>query len=301
MKVLITGATGLVGTRLVAKLAAHKAEVNYLTTHKNAIKSQPGYQGFFWNPETGFIDENAIVGVDVIIHLAGASISKRWTRKYKQEIIESRVLSANLLFKLLKDNPNQVKQFISSSAIGIYKDSLTEFYTEDSQSFGDSFLGNVVHKWECAADRFSQLDIPVCKIRTGLVLAPEGGMLPQIAAPVKLGVGSAFGSGKQWQSWIHIDDLIAIYVAALEQKWEGVVNATAPNPVIQDDMMRAVAKTLSRPYFMPNVPEFVMKFVLGEMSSLLFLSQKVKPERALQKGYVFKYPELEPALENLLK
>ncbi|RZJ67029.1 MAG: TIGR01777 family protein [Flavobacterium sp.] len=301
MKVLITGATGLIGTQLVAKLAAHKIEVNYLTTTKSSIKSEPSYQGFFWNPEKDFVDENAIVGVDAIIHLAGASISKRWTRKYKQEIIESRVLSANLLYKLIKDNPNQVKQFISGSAIGLYKDSLTEYYTEDNKNVDDSFLGNVVLKWEHAADRFSQLGIKVCKIRTGLVLAKEGGMLPQIEKPVKMGFGAAFGSGKQWQSWIHIHDLVNMYTTALEQQWEGAFNATAPNPVTNDQMTRAIAKKLGKPYFMPKIPEFVMKLILGEMSMLLFASQKVKSERPLEKGFKFQYETLEPALENLLK
>lgn len=300
MKVLITGATGLIGKQLVAKLSAHKVEINYLTTTRTAVKSQPGYQGFFWNPEKEFIDENALDGVEAIIHLAGASISKRWTRKYKQEIVESRVLTANFLYKLIKEYPNQVRHFISGSAIGIYKDSLTEYYTETSQAVDNSFLGSVVTKWEHAADRFSQLGVSVCKIRTGLVLAREGGALPQMAKPVKLGFGSAFGTGDQWQSWIHINDLVTIYFTALEERWEGVFNATAPHPVTNDQMIKSIARKLHKPYFMPNIPEFMLKGILGEMSVLLLSSQKVKPERALSQGFRFQYDTLDTALDHLL-
>lgn len=301
MKVLITGATGLIGTQLVAELAARKIDVNYLTTRKDAIRNEPGYRGFYWDPEKNFIDENAMVGADAIIHLAGAGISKRWTRKYKQEIIESRVLSANLLYKLIKDNPGQVKQFLSGSATGIYKDSLEIFHSENSKETDDSFIGNVVAKWETAADRFAQLGIKVCKIRTGLVLAKEGGMLPQIARPAKLGLGAAFGSGKQWQSWIHIHDIVGIYATALEEQWEGVFNAVAPNPVTNAELTKAVAKKLGKPLFLPNIPKFAMKALLGEMGALPFLSQKVKPQRTLEKGFKFRYEHLEPALEDLLK
>lgn len=301
MKVLITGATGLIGKQLSVKLAAHKIDVHHLTTSKKDIRNEPHFNGFFWNPENEIIDEKCLDGVDAIIHLAGANISKRWTRRYKQQIIESRVLSANLLFKLLKENPNQVKQFISASAIGIYKGSLSIYHAEDSKDIEQSFIGHVVSKWECAADRFASIGLKVCKIRTGLVLAKEGGMLPQVAKPVKFGLGAAFGTGEQWQSWIHIHDLVNMYVTALQENWEGVYNATAPHPVTNREMVKAIAKTLHKPYFMPNLPEWLLKMMLGEMASLLFLSQKVKPERALNRGFRLQYETLDSALKNLLK
>lgn len=301
MKVLITGATGLIGERLIARLASRQVSVHYLTTNRQGIKNEPHLRGFFWNPAKEFIDEKCLEGVDAIIHLAGANISKRWTRQYKQEIVESRVLSANLLLKLLRENPNSVRQFISASAIGIYKDSLTVYHSEDSKEFEPSFIGCVVKKWEAAADRFSSLGLKVCKIRTGLVLASEGGMLPQVAKPVKFGFGAAFGGGKQWQSWIHINDLVEIYITALLQEWDGAFNAAAPNPVTNKEMVAAITKTLKKPYFMPNLPEWLLKLMLGEMATLLFLSQKVKPERTLEKGYRFQYETLDKALTALLK
>ncbi|MBD3582511.1 TIGR01777 family oxidoreductase [Flavobacterium selenitireducens] len=301
MKVLISGATGLIGKQLIARLAAHQVSVHYLTTKRQEIKSEPHLKGFFWNPAKEFIDEKSLDGVDAIIHLAGANISKRWTRKYKQEIVESRVLSANLLLKALKENPNSVRQFISASAIGIYKDSLTVYHTENSRETEPSFIGCVVKKWEAAADRFASMGIKVCKVRTGLVLAREGGMLPQVAQPVKFGFGAAFGSGKQWQSWIHINDLVEIYIAALQQGWEGTFNATAPVPVTNQEMVAAIAKALNKPYFMPNLPEWLLKLMLGEMATLLFLSQKVSPERTIEMGYRFQYETIEKALPALLK
>ena len=297
----MTGATGLIGTQLIAKLASHGIAVHYLTTRKQEVKNETHLKGFFWNPAKDFIDEKCLDGVDAIIHLAGASISKRWTRKYKQEIIESRVLTANLLLKTLRENPNSVRQFISASAIGIYRDSLTITHTEDSKVSEPSFIGCVVKKWEAAADRFAALGLTVCKIRTGLVLARQGGMLPQVAKPVRMGFGAAFGNGDQWQSWIHIDDLIAIYIMALEQKWEGIYNATAPNPVTNKEMVVEIARILKKPYFMPNLPQWLLTTLLGEMASLLFQSQKVIPDRTIEKGYRFRYETLDKALDVLLK
>ncbi|RZJ69194.1 TIGR01777 family oxidoreductase [Flavobacterium sp.] len=301
MKVLVTGATGLIGRQLCARLASHQIDVNYLTTKKAEIRNEPHYKGFFWNLENEIIDEKCLEGVTAIVHLAGANISKRWTRDYKKEIVESRVLSANLLLKLLKENPNEVKQFVSASAIGIYEDSLSIYHNEESKDLEASFIGCVVKKWEAAADRFSAIGLKVAKIRTGLVLAREGGMLQEVAKPVKFGFGAAFGSGKQWQSWIHIDDLVKMYIAAIEESWEGVFNAVAPHPVSNEDFVKLTAKVLGKPFFLPNLPEWLLKLMLGEMSTLLFLSQKVRPERTNNQGFRFHYEHLEPALENLLK
>jgi len=301
MKVLITGATGLIGKQLIAKLASHQVRVHYLTTGKQNIKNEPHLKGFFWDPKKEFVDEKCLDGVDAIIHLAGAGISKRWTRKYKQEIIESRVLTANTLFKLLRENQNSVRHFISASAIGIYKDSMAIDHSEESDALETSFIGNVVQKWEAAADRFASIGLKVCKMRTGLVLAREGGMLPQVAQPVRFGFGAAFVSGTQWQSWIHINDLTEMYVKALEDEWEGVFNAVAPNPVTNKQMVAAIARTLDKPYFMPDLPGWLLRLMLGEMSTLLFLSQKVTPRRPLEQGYRFQFKTLEEALPALLK
>lgn len=301
MKILITGATGLIGTELVSLLLQNGISIHYLARNKKEIKDEANYHGFLWNPEQGKIDENCLLGVDAIIHLAGAPISMRWTNKNKQEIIESRILSTNLLYRTLKSHPHQVKQLISASAIGIYPDSLEKVYTEDDKSVDNSFLGQVVLKWEQAADQFKRLDIKVCKIRTGLVLAKKGGMLKELLKPIKLGAGSAYGSGKQWQSWIHIDDLVHLYYFALQNNWEGVYNATAPNPVDNEELTKTIAKVLEKPYFMPNIPEFILKLMLGEMHILLIASQNVSSQKAQDNRFVFKFRTLEKALKALLQ
>nr|MBF6607581.1 NAD-dependent epimerase/dehydratase family protein [Flavobacterium sp.] len=160
MRVLITGATGLIGTQLQSRLIAENFEINYLTTQTD-FDDMPGTKGFYWNPAKGKIDQNCMLGVDVIVHLAGASISKRWTQSYKQEIIESRILSANLLFKTLKNNPHNVRQLISASAIGIYPNSLSHVFSENETAIDNSFLGDVVAKWEQSVDKFKPLGIKV--------------------------------------------------------------------------------------------------------------------------------------------
>jgi len=300
MKVLITGATGMIGSELAALFLQNGISVHYLTTSKKEIKSENNFQGFYWNPQQGMIDENCMLGVDSIIHLAGASISKRWTQSYKQEIIESRIVSANLLYKILKSNPHQVKQFVSASAIGIYPDSLSKLYTEDEKSVDGSFLGNVVVKWEESVDKFKLLNINVCKIRTGLVLSKKGGMLQELLKPIKLGLGSPFGTGKQWQSWIHIHDLAHLYFYVVTHEWQGIYNAVSPNPVTNTTLTKSVAEKLRKPFFMPNIPKFLMKFILGEMHILLFTSQKVSAQKAIDNGFEFRYKNLDAALKDLL-
>ena len=300
MKILITGATGLVGTELVELLLKSGINVNFLTTSQKKIKNKPNLKGFFWNPEQGIINENAIIGVDVIIHLAGASVAKRWTNAYKQEIIESRIVSSNLLFKVLKNNPNQVKQIISASAIGIYPDSLKNIYTETNKTIDDSFLGNVVVKWEESVDKFKLLNIKVCKLRTGIVLSEKGGALTEMIKPIKFGLGAAFGTGKQFQSWIHLTDLVEMYLFASQHDLEGIYNAVAPNPLSNKQLTVAIAKQLKKPLFLPNIPEFIMQMILGEMHEILFSSQNVENKKIIKEGFSFKYTSVEQALDNLL-
>lgn len=300
MKVLITGATGLVGNELVSLLLKNGMHINYLTTSERKIQSETQYRGFLWDPEKGEIDESCIEDVKAIIHLAGASISRRWTDSYKEEILESRVVSANLLHNLLKSNPNTVEHFITASAIGVYPDSREKVYSEDDSDVDNSFLGQVVMKWEQAAGRIAKLGIPVAKVRTGLVLSGKGGMLKEIAKPVRLGLGASFGSGAQIQSWIHIRDLVGIYHFILTHNLEGVYNAVAPYPVTQKKLINSIADTLDMPYFLPGIPRFVMKAALGEMSSMLYMSQNVSAKKIIGEGYQFKYLSLEKALKQEL-
>ena len=300
MKVLITGATGLIGTELVSLLLQNGISVNYLTTSKKKIVNELNYNGFYWSPEQGLIDENCLMGVDSIINLAGANIAKRWTNSYKQEIIESRLLSSALLFKALKNNPNQVKQIVTSSGTSIYPNSDTIIYDENSTQVNDSFLGNVVVKWEESTDKFASLGLKVCKLRTGIVLSSKGGALVEMLITIKLGLGSAFGSGKQIQSWIHIHDIAALYLFAIKNDLEGVYNAVSPSPVTNQELTFTIAKVLKKPLFMPNIPKFVMKLMLGEMHELLFENRNLSAKKIKEKGFEFKYKTIDKALINIL-
>jgi uncharacterized protein (TIGR01777 family) len=300
MKVLITGATGLIGTELVSLLLQNGISVNYLTTSKKKIVNELNYNGFYWSPEQGLIDENCLMGVDSIINLAGANIAKRWTNSYKQEIIESRLLSTALLFKALKNNPNQVKQIVSASGTSIYPNSNTIIYDENSTQVNDSFLGNVVVKLEESTDKFASLGLKVCKLRTGIVLSTNGGALVEMLKTIKLGLGSAFGTGKQIQSWIHIHDIAALYLFAIKNDLEGVYNAVSPSPVTNEELTFTIAKVLKKPLFMPNIPKFVMKLMLGEMHELLFENRNLSAKKIEDKGFEFKYKTIDTALKNIL-
>lgn len=300
MRVLITGATGLVGQEIVKLCHSKNILVNYLTTRKSKISKDHNYKGFYWNVDTREIDTNCFTDVDAIIHLAGASISKRWTDSYKKEIINSRVESTQLLIDTLKGESHNIKQVVSASAIGIYPDSLTNYYDQTHKTISNSFLGKVVHAWETAVDEFSKLDIKISKVRIGLVLSNKGGALKEIVKPIKFGAGAAFGSGEQWQSWIHIEDLARVFVFVLEHNLEGVYNGVAPNPVSNTELTKTATKVLKKPLILPNIPKFAMKLVLGEMHIILFESQRVSSKTLEDKGFVFEYNCLKPALENLL-
>lgn len=302
MRVLITGATGLIGQEIVSICHAQNIQVNFLTTSKSKLVKNPNYQGFLWKPDAKEIDIECFKDVDAIINLAGATISKRWTSSYKKIILSSREASAQLLFESLKTIPHNITQIVSASAIGLYPDSLTKYYTEDFENQeASSFLSEVVNVWEHTVDKFSELNIKVTKVRIGLVLAENGGALSEMIKPIKLGLGSAFGSGKQWQSWIHIEDLSEIFLFVLLEKLEGVFNAVAPNPTTNYELVKTIATTMERPFFMPNVPKFAMKLVLGEMHVLLFESQRVSSKKIEDAGFEFKFHHLQPALDYLLK
>lgn len=300
MQVLITGATGLIGQEIVKLCHEKDIKVNYLTTNKSKIVQEENYNGFYWNPRAKEIDADCLNDVNAIIHLAGATVSKRWTPNYKKEILSSRTGTTALLFDTLKHNNHKVTQVISASAVGIYPDSLTNYYDQSHNEHSNSFLGQVTSVWEQAVNEFSKLNITVSKIRIGLVLSNKGGALPEVIRPIKYGLGATFGSGKQWQSWIHIQDLASMFLYVLENNLAGVYNAVAPNPVSNKELTKTVASILNKPLFMPNIPKFFMKLVLGEMHILLFESQRVSSKKIADKGFFFKFNALEPALKDLL-
>ncbi|WP_300022303.1 TIGR01777 family oxidoreductase [uncultured Maribacter sp.] len=300
MKVLITGATGLVGSELVSQCHDIGYTVNYLTTRKNKIVSKDNYQGFFWDPSKGEIDAKCLDGVSVIINLAGSSISKRWTSSYKKEIVDSRVNSLDLLKKALLEKENHsVTSLVSASAIGIYPDSFSNYYTENEEKVDDSFLGEVVKIWEKKINEFKALGLSVAKVRIGLVMSKNGGALPEMAKPVNYYVGAAFGSGEQWQSWIHVSDLAAIFLHITKYKLKGIFNGVAPNPVTNVKLIKEIAKVLDRPLFLPNVPKFVMYTVLGKMAYILFASQRVSSKKIEEEGFVFQYANICQALSAI--
>ncbi len=301
MRVLITGATGLIGTRVTQLCQEKGIKVNYLTTTKDKIESKPDYKGFYWNPEKDEIDPEAFKGVSAIINLVGENIAKRWTQEQKDKIISSRVDTAALLYKTLQNNNHHITHFISASAIGIYPSSLEKLYTEENEAVDDSFVGEVVVQWEEVADNFSDLGMDVAKIRVGLVLAREGGLLEKLKEPLNFNVGSPLGSGNQWQSWIHINDVAGIFVHTLENKLEGTFNAVAPNPVTNKELINEVASKMGKSVWLPNVPAFALKAVLGEMSRLVLSSQLVSSDKIEQTGYRFEYTNLAKALEDTMQ
>ena len=300
MKVLITGATGLIGQELVKLCLKKNIAVHYLTTSKSKLEVSENYKGFYWNPEKEAIDKACFNGVDAIIHLAGATISKRWTTSYKKVILSSRRDSTRLLVNSLKGETHHIKQVISASAIGIYPDSLINYYDESFKITKTSFLSEVAKVWEDEVDAFSKLDILVSKIRIGLVLSNKGGALQEMVKPIKFGVGAAFGSGKQWQSWIHLDDLSQMFMHVLTHQLPGVYNGVAPNPVTNNELVKVIASVTDKPLFLPNIPQFVMKLILGDMHVLLFESQRVSSKKIEDTGFYFQYHHLQPALEDLL-
>ena len=299
-RVLITGATGMIGRELIRQCHANNIAVNYLTTSKNKIKNTENYKGFYWNPEEGEIDVNAFKETFAIINLVGASISKRWTNKYKKVILDSRVKSMNLLFNTLQKIDHNIVHFISASGVNIYPNSKTKLYTEEDEEVDNAFLADVVVAWEAAAAKFKDLGMEVSKVRTGVVLAKHDGAFPLLVKPIKLGVGAPLGSGEQWQSWIHLEDIAGVYFFLLNNQLEGIYNAVAPNPVQNKKMTKMIASKLESPLWLPNIPSFSLKLLFGEMSVLVLEGQLVSSQKLEKLGYHFKFYNLENALQDLL-
>ena len=302
MKLLMTGATGLIGKQLVHDLHAKGYDVNYLTTSKSKIENTDNYNGFYWNPAKGEIDTACFEGVSAIINLAGSSIAQRWTLANKKLILESRVDSLNTLRKGLENYGSAgVNALVSASAIGIYPSSFSNFYDETCEKVDQSFLGEVVQAWESATEQFEEMGIKVAKIRIGLVLSINGGALPQMAQPIKNYIGAPLGSGQQWQSWVHIEDVSRIFQLALEQQLNGIYNAVAPNPVVNTKLTKSIAEVLKRPILLPNVPSFMLKLIFGKMAYVLLASQRVSSKKVENEGFSFNYSNLNHALESFYK
>lgn len=300
MNVLITGATGLIGTELVHLCKKQGYSVHYFTRSRDLIQDQANYKGFYWDPSNEEIDLSAFEGVTSIIHLAGATVAQRWTTGAKADILGSRVQPANLIYNSLQKIDHSITQFITASGIGIYPNSETKLYEEEDAEINDTFLAKVVVAWEEAANQFKDLGMKVAILRTGMVLSKNGGVLSKMLPLIKLGIGSPLGSGKQWQSWIHIDDVVAMYCFVLKENLEGVFNTVAPNPVTNKNLTKKLAAHVNAPLWLPNVPAFVLKGMLGEMSELVLEGQLVSARKIEERGFVFNYSDLDAALYDLI-
>ncbi|MFN2262127.1 MAG: TIGR01777 family oxidoreductase [Psychroflexus sp.] len=299
MKVLITGATGLVGQVLTKQLLERGDVVNYLTTRSSKVENQNNYQGYKWDTKNQIIDKDCFNGVECIINLAGASVAERWTDSHKKAILNSRIDSLKLLYDSLCEIDHEVKHLISASAIGVYPSSLTKLYEESETDLSDDFLGHVVQEWEKASGQFEQLNINVAQIRIGVVLAENGGALEKMEKPIKNYVGAVLGSGKQWQSWIHVKDLASLFCHVMDEHLTGVYNGVAPNPVNNKELTNALAKILDKPILLPPAPKFALKLLLGEMSQIVLGSQLVSADKIQEEGFLFEFPQLEHALEEI--
>jgi len=303
MKVLITGATGLIGSKISEILRADGHQVHYLTTRKEAIKEKPDYKGFLWDVKAMTIDPKCLEGVDTLIHLAGESVFQRWTDEAKDRIMSSRLDSTQLLLNLLEETPHQVKHAITASAIGIYPDKWEGEPMRENEvpPTADNFLGEVCVAWESIGMQFKEQGLKHAIVRIGIVLSSKGGALEQMAKPVKLYAGAGFASGDMWQSWVAIDDLARIFKYIAEKELQGTYNGVAPFPVRNRPLMETIGEVLNKPVFLPNVPAFMMKLMLGEMAATVLSSQYASSSKIEEAGFSFQLPQLKPALEKYLE
>ncbi len=296
-KVLITGGSGLVGRRLTEMLLQQGYNVAHLSRTPG---NMPGVEVFTWDVNQGSIDEEAVQQADHIIHLAGAGIAdQRWTPGRKQEILDSRVKSAELLVNALKKTGHRPTSFISSSAVGYYGNRAHHFLHEDDAP-GNGFLSEVCVAWEKAVQPVAELGIRLVVMRTGIVLSARGGALAEMEKPVNFHLGTYLGSGNQFYAWIHIDDLCSMFIKAItDPSMQGPYNAVSPNPQRNKVMTSAIAKAKNTAALMLPAPEFALRLVLGEMADTVLDSTRASADKILEAGFNFQFPELDEALADI--
>lgn len=295
--ILVTGATGLVGKKLVPLLLRQGHRVSVLSRKKSEI---PGAEVYLWDVKAQTIDSGAFEGIDTVLHLAGEAIAdKKWTPQHKQEVIDSRVKSTQLLYQTIKDTKAPVTSFVSASAIGYYGDRGEEILTETSEP-GQGFLADCCVLWEEAVNEGIAMGIRVVKIRVGLVLSQEDGALAALEKPIKYFAGAPLGSGKQWMPWIHLDDMANIFAKAInDEAMVGAYNGCSPVPVTNKLFTKSIAKQLRRPVWPIHVPAFILKLALGEMSVMPLMSSNTSSQKLLDAGYKFAYLNLDSALQSI--
>jgi uncharacterized protein len=297
MKVIISGASGLVGTALTKALCTEGHTALHLVRTQNEVSSGQ----IRWDPLSAQVDVSALEGADVVVHLSGASISDgRWTPARKEILRSSRLDSTRVLVDSLARLHQKPRVFVSASAVGYYGNRGDEILTESSGP-GNDFLSLLARDWEAEAIRAAQSGMRTVILRFGVILSPHGGALPQMIRPFRFGAGGRLGSGRQWMSWIALEDVIEIIRSSIsDSEMNGAVNVVAPNPVRNSDFAHIAGRILHRPSLLP-APPFMLRLALGEMvDALLLASQRAVPERLLQSGHPFKFAEIEPALRVML-
>jgi uncharacterized protein (TIGR01777 family) len=298
-KVLITGASGLIGSRLQQMLLGNGYDINTLGRNPKPA-ANPRINSFQWNLEDQTMDTASLAGVTTIIHLAGAGVAdKRWTEDRKKEIVSSRTDSTKLLYKTLKSIPNLVKTIVSASAVGYYGDCGDEVVTEEHPA-AENFLAEVTRQWEKEVRHFEEINIRHVCCRIGIVLAKNGGALPELVKTLPIGVAGYFAKSPLYYPWVHIDDVCGIMIhAAEDQQLRGSYNTTAPDPVSIRELMAAIIAVKKSKAVLVPVPVFALKIALGEMADMLLSSQKCSDQKILQTGYKFYFPDLKKALKNI--
>lgn len=301
MRVLVTGATGLIGKTLCQVLVKDGHEIVVLSRHPERVQTLTGVRAHGWNPESAPPPMEAWEGVDAVIHLAGEPIvAFRWTDEHKKRVRDSRVKGTRNLVDGMKRLAVRPKVLVSCSAVGFYGNRGAEQLDERS-SPGHGFLSDVCMEWEREAEAAEAAGVRVALVRVGVVLSSAGGAMEKILPSFKLGVGGRLGDGEQWFPWIHLEDIAGIFRhALLHESIVGPVNGVAPGIVNNGEFTKELAAVLNRPAILP-VPEFALRLLMGEMADVVLVSQRVFPKIALDTGYRFRYPALKPALESLLK
>ncbi len=302
-KIIITGATGLIGQQLTIKLTDMDYKITIFTRNPdNAQKKLPNvHKVVKW--EYDYVDEwlHELESVDAVIHLAGANLStKRWNKEYKKLLYDSRIISTKKLIEAIKTVERKPKVFITASAIGYYGNRSDEILTEESEA-GKDFLANLCNDWEKEAKNVEQFGVRSVQIRTGLALSRNEGALKQMLPAFKYFIGGPLGNGKQWYSWLHIEDIVNVYVKALESEiLSGPINAVSPNPVTMKKFAKILGDVLHRPSFF-SVPKIILLLVIGQVAEVVTSSQRVVPEKLLNSSFKFKFEKLEDALRDILK
>jgi len=302
-KIIITGATGSIGQKLVSVLTAKENELYIFTQNpQSAWQNLPSVKNIInWDYSKPAEWKNHLNRADAVVHLAGANLgAKRWNKKYKKLAYESRVISTRNLVDAIAQVDNKPKAFISSSAVGYYGNRGDDYLSEDEER-ADNFLAKLCADWEKEAAKVEILGVRRVSVRTGLVLSKDEGLLKQMLPSFKLFLGGYLGNGKQWFPWIHIDDIVGIYLHAIDNgKFNGSVNAASPGIVGMKEFAKTLGRVLHRPSFIP-IPKFAIKILKGELGNYVTDSQRVVMEKILRSGYKFKFENLEDALRNLQK